>query len=94
MDIHRPPFYTRVINLNKERKMKAVTFFNRSAVAAALLATGLAVQLPRTASAQDYTIVYGQGQTTYSFVNVGIAPATVVAQYYPQIGRASCRERV
>jgi hypothetical protein len=66
--------------------MKAVTFLNRSAVATALLATGLAVQLPRAASAQDYTIEYGQGQTVYSFVNVGTGPATVVAQYYPEGG--------
>jgi len=66
--------------------MKLTTFLNRSAVAAALLATSLAVQLPRTASAQTFTINYGQGSTVYSFVNVGTAPATVVAQYFPPGG--------
>ena len=66
--------------------MKLTTFLNRSAVAAALLATSLAVQLPRTASASSFTINYGQGSTVYSFVNVGTAPATVVAQYFPPGG--------
>jgi hypothetical protein len=66
--------------------MKLTTFLNRSAVAAALLATSLAVQLPRTASAQTFTINYGQGSTVYSFVNVGTAPALVVAQYFPPGG--------
>jgi hypothetical protein len=66
--------------------MKLTTFLNRSAVAAALLATSLAVQLPRTVSAQTFTINYGQGSTVYSFVNVGTAPALVVAQYFPPGG--------
>ena len=64
--------------------MRLKTIYRTAAVAALLMA-GVAAQLPRTAKA-DFTITYGTGQTTYSFVNVGSAAATVVAAYYPPAG--------
>jgi hypothetical protein len=66
--------------------MKITNIIKRAIVIAPLL--GVALNVSQVAHA-SFSIPYGSGTTTYSFVNVGNAAATVVANYYNPDGTSA-----